>query len=271
MMKWFLRFVKGMLIGSGFILPGVSGGALAAVFGLYARLIGWLAHPCRQFRANFKFFLPVGLGGVSGVFGLSFAVSFMLGAYEVQVLWLFIGCILGTLPALWAQAGKSGRTPRHYAVMGVSFGVSLAFLLAGEQLFAGGVTQNFGSWLVAGALIALGMIVPGLSPSNFLVYMGMYKAMADGIKTLDFGVLMPLALGAGLCLVILAKVVDALFKRAYAAMFHLILGVVAASTVMIVPRDFNYLSAGVWVCVALCLAGIALGWWMSALEERYDV
>ena len=51
------------------------------------------------------------------------------------------------------------------------------FLLYGARLFDGQVDQNFGTWLIAGGLIGLGMIVPGLSPSNFLVYMGLYKAL----------------------------------------------------------------------------------------------
>lgn len=83
---WMLRFVKGMFIGSGFILPGVSGGALAAVFGMYERLISFLAHLTKNFKENVLFFLPVGLGGVTGIFLLSFLVSFLLGAYETTIL-----------------------------------------------------------------------------------------------------------------------------------------------------------------------------------------
>lgn len=90
---WLIRFVKGIFIGSGFILTGVSGGALAAVFGLYEKLISFLAHITRNFVANFLYFLPVGLGGIAGVFVFSFAISFFLGAYEVQMLWLFVGAL----------------------------------------------------------------------------------------------------------------------------------------------------------------------------------
>mgnify|MGYP004473048271 CR=1 FL=1 len=270
-MDWLLRFVKGIFIGSGFILPGISGGALAAVFGLYERLIGFLAHITRDFRANFLFFLPVGLGGIAGVFVLSFAVSFFLGAYEAQILWLFVGCIVGTVPALWRQAGKHGRRRYHPLLTALSFGVSLAFLMLGTRLFDGAVEQSFGNWLIAGGLIALGMIVPGLSPSNFLVYMGLYKPMTDAIGALDFSVLLPMALGALICLVVLAKLIDWAFARWYAGLFHLILGVVFASTVMIVPLDFNYLSIGTIVCVATFIAGVTVGWWMSRLETQYQV
>lgn len=106
---WFLRFIKGMFIGSGFILPGVSGGALAAVFGIYERIISFLAHITKNFKENVLFFIPVGLGGLTGVFVLSFAVSFLLGEFETIMLWFFVGCIIGTIPALWKEAGKKAE------------------------------------------------------------------------------------------------------------------------------------------------------------------
>ena len=266
---WLLRFVKGMFIGSGFILPGVSGGALAAIFGIYERIITFLAHITRNFKENVLFFIPVGLGGVTGVFLLSFVVSFALGTYENIVLWFFVGCILGTIPALWKEAGKKGRSNRDVLILVISFVAGLLFLWKGSALFSH-VNQNFFTWIIAGALIGLGMIVPGLSPSNFLVYMGMYKAMSDGIKTLNFGIIIPIGIGGIVCVLGLSKVMDYIFSKAYPQLFHFIMGIVFASTVMIVPTDYSGFTAGNYVaCVVLCLAGIALGAWMSRLEEKY--
>lgn len=266
---WLLRFVKGMFIGSGFILPGVSGGALAAIFGIYERIITFLAHITRNFKENVLFFIPVGLGGVTGVFLLSFVVSFALGTYENIVLWFFVGCILGTIPALWKEAGKKGRSNRDVLILVISFVAGLLFLWKGSALFSH-VDQNFFTWIIAGALIGLGMIVPGLSPSNFLVYMGMYKAMSDGIKTLNFGIIIPIGIGGIVCVLGLSKVMDYIFSKAYPQLFHFIMGIVFASTVMIVPTDYSGFTAGNYIaCVVLCLAGIALGAWMSRLEEKY--
>lgn len=270
MIDWILRFVKGLFIGSGFILPGVSGGALAAVFGIYERIISFLAHITKDFKKNVIYFIPVGLGGVVGIFLLSFVVSYFLGTYEVQILWFFVGCILGTIPALWKQAGKKGRKNKHINILVVSFFLSLAFLLFGEQMLSGGqVPQNIFTWAIAGALIGLGVIVPGLSPSNFLVYMGMYKDMADGVKNLDLAVILPIFIGVTACVLLLSKLMDYVFSRAYAGLFHAILGIVFASTIIIVPRNYNYLSFGVIVCILMCIAGAALGNWMSALEDKY--
>ncbi len=269
MFDWILRFFKGILIGSGFILPGVSGGALAAVFGVYERIISFLAHLNRDFKENVLYLIPLGLGGMTGVFLFSFVVSFFLGTYETQILWLFIGCILGTIPTLWKQAAKEGRQGKHIVILAVTFFISLAFLLFGENLFVGSIPQTFAAWGLAGALIGLGLIVPGLSPSNFLVYMGMYKDMADGIKELNLMVIVPVVMGAIFTVLLLSKLMDFIFKKAYAGLFHGILGVVFASTIMIVPRDFNYLSFGTFTCFVLCLAGVALGYWMCALEKKH--
>ena len=267
---WLLRFVKGMFIGSGFILPGVSGGALAAVFGIYERLISFLAHLTRNFKENVLFFLPVGLGGISGVFLLSFLVSFLLGTYETTILWFFVGCIVGTVPALWKEAGKKGQQSGDIILMIVTLIVAYFFLLYGSQLFDGQVEQNTVTWIIAGGLIGLGMIVPGLSPSNFLVYMGLYKAMADGFKEARLDVILPIGLGAVVCVLTLSKLFDFIFSKAYSKLFHFILGVVFASTVMIVPTDYTNLSLlGIIFCPILFFAGIALGWWMSRLEEQY--
>lgn len=267
---WILRFVKGMFIGSGFILPGVSGGALAAVFGIYERIISFLAHITRDFKKNVLFFIPVGLGGITGVFLLSFAVSFLLTKYETPILWFFVGCIIGTVPALWKEAGKEGRNSTDKRIMGITAVAAFVFLIFGSELFGGQVDQNFFTWMIAGGLIGLGMIVPGLSPSNFLVYMGMYTAMADGFKSIDLSVIIPLAIGGIICVLGLSKVMDFIFSKAYAKLYHFILGVVFASTLMIVPTNYSGLSIlGFIACPLLCFAGAALGWWMSRLEERY--
>lgn len=267
--EWGLRFIKGMFIGSGFILPGVSGGALAAIFGIYERMIVFLAHLTKNFKENVQFFLPVGLGGVTGVFLLSFVVSFLLGTYETIILWFFVGCIVGTVPALWREAGKKGRTKREYLILGVTFIISALFLAKGATLF-GTVDQNVFTWLMAGGLIGLGMIVPGLSPSNFLVYMGMYKAMSDGIKQLDFTVILPIGIGGVLTVLALSKVMDYIFSKAYAQLFHFILGIVFASTIMIIPKNYaNFTIMSYFGCAVSLALGSLLGAWMSHLEEKY--
>lgn len=276
---WVFRFVKGIFIGSGFILPGVSGGALAAVFGIYERIISFLSNIFKDFKANVLFFIPVGLGMFAGVFLFSFVVSYMLGNAETYTLWFFIGCIVGMLPALFKQSAKKGRKPWHLwlvaLVCAASFFALNAFKPAGSEeaslaaASASGAQYGPLTWLMAGGIIGLGVIVPGLSPSNLLVYMNLYKPMTDGIKGLDFIVILPLAVGALASVILLSKLMKFIFNRAYAVLYHCILGFVFASTLIIVPLNYNYLSiGGLWSLLALA-AGAALAYGMSRLENRY--
>lgn len=267
---WVFRFVKGMFIGTGAILPGVSGGALAAVFGLYERIIAFLSDLKKDFLKNVLFFLPVGLGGVFGMFVLAYPLDYFLKTASIQVLWCFIGCILGTLPALYKEAGKEGRKPRHYVIMAVTAVLGFIGLWTARQYLNVALPLNVGTWILAGAIFSLGVIVPGMSPSNFLMYFHMYEPMTAGIKNLDLSIIIPLGIGAVLCVLCFAKLMSIILKKAYAGVFHFILGIVLASTAVIAPTDYSGISTtGIIVSVAVFLGGIALGLSMGWLEKKY--
>lgn len=269
---WFLRVLKGMFIGSGAILPGVSGGALAAVFGLYEPLITFLSDITHKFVQQVLYFLPVGIGGLLGVFVLAYPLDYGLQYYPVHVLWAFIGAILGTLPSLYREAGKKGRETWHIVLAVVVAIMMFLFLLWANQNFNVQVDQNFLTWLMAGAIFASGFVVPGLSPSNFLIYMNLYQPLTEGIRTLDFSVLIPVAIGGILCIFLFSKAVRRLLDVAYATVFHFVFGVVIGSTMIIAPPLELYQGLGVfdYIIVALLfLAGLAVGLWMGKLEDTY--
>lgn len=268
--SWLFRFVKGMFIGSGFIIPGVSGGALAAIFGIYERLIHFLANIKERFLKDIKFLLPVGVGALFGIFLLSFVVSFALAEYETTVIWFFVGAIVGMIPSLWKEAGQKGRSQKDYLFMVVSFILGIILLGFGARLFNGQVPPSFWSFFICGGLIALGVLIPGLSPSNFIVYMGLYQDMSDGFKTMDLSVLIPIGIGGLVTVFLLAKVIEKIFNKFYSEFYHFIFGIVIASTVMIIPTNyigFNFIDY-LW-CVVMLVLGTLLGAWMSRLEEKH--
>lgn len=268
--NWLLRFVKGMFIGSGFILPGVSGGALAAIFGVYERIIRFLANITKDFKDNVLFFIPIGLGALTGIVILSFGVSFLLGNFETIMLWFFVGCIVGTAPSLWKEAGKEGRSQKDMIILSVSFLLGLVLLFIGKQSFTGSVEPSFIAWFISGSLIALGILIPGLSPSNFIVYMGLYTAMADGFKSLDFSVIIPIGIGGLVTVLLLSKIIEKIFESSYSYFFHFIVGIVLASTIMIIPLNYTgFTIVEYLLCGLMLILGTALGKWMAGLEEKY--
>ncbi|KZU45970.1 DUF368 domain-containing protein [Lactiplantibacillus plantarum] len=273
------RFFKGVVIALGFILPGVSGGVLAAILGIYERLLGFMAHFRRNFKRDFWYFVPVGLGGIVGIALLSAPLEYLLAHAQVIVLWGFAGAIIGTLPALMKTA--TSRAPCDW-LDGVwffgTFIISAGLLYFMSELF-GTLPANFGGFIVAGALIALGVLVPGLSPSNLLLILGLFTPMLTGFKRLDIvGVYLPIAIGGILAMALFSKLMDHLLVKFHSRVYHFILGIVLASTMLIlIPNpyaaesiSYAHATLSTYLFSAIALAvGIALGYWMSALESKY--
>lgn len=265
--EWLFRLVKGVLVGIGFIVPGLSGGVLAVILGIYEPLMRFLGNLREKFVRNILFFLPVGIGGVIGVVAFSAVVDYAFSNFAAPFIWLFIGFIAGTFPSLLKTSGKQGRKSWHW--------VLLAFITVGtfflmrwmESIQNMTMAPSFGSWLLSGALIGLGVVVPGMSPSNFLIYLGLYQPMAAGIKTLDLGVIIPLVLGLIACVLLFAKLVSWLFEKSYAFMYHFILGVVVGSTLAIIPSGVSGWTIA--LCIALFFVGGACSYALAKVDEKH--
>ncbi len=279
---WIVRLVKGLLIGIGAILPGLSGGVLSVIFGIYDRLIAFLSNLRKNFIENVKFLLPVGIGAVLGIFIFSIAVKEAFGKYEAQFTCLFIGFVIGTLPSLYIKAGKNGRSKKHNVILIIAAVAIFSLMMLGNSL--PDIQPNVLVWIFAGALVAMGFIVPGMSPSNFLIYLGLYDEMAASISRVEVTMLIPFVIGAVLCVLLFSKLVAWLFKRHYAGMYHLIVGLVVGSSLAIFPAvvfpafsaaglaasGLSFVQAAVFSVVML-VAGILLSYAFSLLEEKYSM
>lgn len=277
-MSWFSRLIKGIIIALGFILPGVSGGVLASILGLYERIIGFLANLSKDFWKNVLFFLPVGIGGIIGIALFSAPLEYLLAHYQIPVLWAFAGTIVGTLPTLWEEATHSrSRDKQDWIILLTTFILSSLFLYFLNDL-VGKISANPLSFILAGSLIALGILVPGLSPSNLLLIMGLYSPMLKGFKSLDLlGVFLPIAVGGALTMILFSKAMDFALKNYHSRVYHFILGLVISSTLLIIipnPRNAESISytnitlTTSIITFLLFVAGIGLGFWMTKLEER---
>lgn len=278
---WFIRLVKGMLVGIGFILPGLSGGVLAVIFGIYDPLIRFLANIRQKFMKNISFFLPVAIGAGIGIVLFAVVVEKAFGKYAAQFVCLFIGFVAGTFPSLYKTAGKKGRKASDAWILIVStVAIFLLMVIGGRQLTE--VTPNIFVWMGSGLLMGLGLIVPGMSPSNFLIYFGLYDKMAIGIKDFDFAVIIPLIIGFVVCVLLFAKIASYLFRQYYSGMYHFILGMVIGSSLAIFPTvvfpaftaeqlALTGLSFGgaLLFCAVLFIAGALASYFFSRVEEKY--
>ena len=279
MLSWISKMIKGIVIALGFILPGISGGVLAAILGIYERMIRFLAHPFKQLKEDVLYFLPVAIGMLLGIGLFSYPIEYLLEHYQVYVLWSFAGAIIGTVPSLVKEANRDSERDKIDLIWFWSTFIVSGIALYGLNFVVGSLSASFLNFILAGSLLALGILVPGLSPSNLLLILGLYAPMLTGFKSFDlFGTFLPIGIGAVLTLIAFSKFMDYALRVYHSRVYHFIIGIVLSSTLLILlpnagnPESISYagLSIVSYVIIAFFFAlGISLGIWMSQLEEKY--
>lgn len=115
------KVLQGALIGLGAVLPGISGGVLSVVFGVYRPIMELLSDPLRKWQTHLPRLLPYMIGSAAGFLGVANLLSYVLETYPEQSVCVFVGLIGGMLPSLWREAGEQGRTGGNRIVSGVTF------------------------------------------------------------------------------------------------------------------------------------------------------
>lgn len=230
-----LWVIQGFIVGIGAILPGVSGGSLCYVFGIYDQILDVLSSPVKGLKKHWKMLIFVIIGGGLGFVGFAGITNWLLNLNESVVLCVFVGLIIGTLPDIWKDAGKEGRSKFSFIGLGVSFVAIIALFFVFEHVWRLTIQPNTVGWLICGVLWGLSFIVPGFSSSTLLLFFGIYERMSAGISTLDFSVLIPLGCAMLATLLLFSKLMKLVFDKFYSVVSHCVLGFVVATTLMIVP------------------------------------
>ncbi len=260
----------GTLIGAGAGLPGISGGVMAVIFGIYRPLMDCISSPFKTLKKQWNVIIPAVLGIGIGLIAVSALLSKLLEAYESQSVCVFVGLIIGMLPALYKEAGEKGRNKTDFVFMTVAFAVIFVILYLLKSAEEGSAVEGgFLSFMFAGFCMALSLIVPGMSFSTFLMPMGLYTPLLNGIKDFDIiGVLIPAGIGGLVTVILLAKVATWVLDKYYSKSFHSIIGIVIAATVFTVP--FESFTDGVVPCIVNVVC-IILGAAVSLLFAKIDV
>ena len=128
-LQFLFRVIQGALIGLGAVLPGISGGVLGVIFGIYKPIMELLSNPFKNFRTHVPKLIPVFIGGIIGFLGVANILAFFLNKYPDPSVCLFIGLIGGMLPSLFREAGEQGRTKGSWISLAVCMCVIFALLI----------------------------------------------------------------------------------------------------------------------------------------------
>lgn len=250
-MKIIFDVLRGMVIGLANIIPGVSGGTMMVSMGIYDTIIGCVNNLFKNFKKSILTLLPYAIGMVAAIVALASLIKYCLADFPLPTNCLFIGLILGGLPAILGRI----KGKKKGAAGAIAFAAAFALIILLEMFGHGEGAQadvSFGfvqviMLFIVGVIASATMIIPGVSGSMMLMLLGYYNPILTTIEStvvalvsLDMGallscagVLAPFGLGIVAGIFGVAKLIEYLLKRWEGVTFCGILGLVAASPVVI--------------------------------------
>lgn len=247
-MKNIILAIKGFFIGLANIIPGVSGGTLALTLGIYEKLIGCISHFFKNLKENIKFILPIGIGAVIAILTSSHLISFCLDNYVLPTILFFIGAILGGLPMLIKKVSGHKITISNIIIFLITFGIIILLLFLNSETEVSFQNMNIIDYLllfVVGVVASATMVIPGVSGSAVLMTIGYYKPILNIVKNLtDFSslesnlaILIPFGLGVLVGILLIAKLLEFLFKNFEVKTYYGVLGFIVASIIAIIYQN----------------------------------
>ncbi len=265
-----LKILCGVLIGVGAVLPGVSGGVLCVIFGIYPIVMDFLSHPFVDLKNKLKILFPYMLGIFLGFWGVSKMLHILLTRFEAPCTCVFVGMVLGMLPSLFVSVGRGKYRILSYLGMTLSCIIVLALLISLRVLHVS-IVPNTLWYVFCGAALAFSVIVPGMSFSTLLMPLELYTPFVDGIGSFDFAVLIPAGIGAGITLIVFSRLISGLFKKHYSIAQNIVVGIVIAATAVIIPfESFGASPLSALINVLCIVAGVAVARLLSRINDRYE-
>lgn len=267
---------QGFIVGIGAILPGVSGGTLCYVFGIYDQVLEILTDPIKGIKKYWFMLIFVGLGGGIGFVGFAGITEALLRWNTPLVLCVFIGLIIGTLPELWRDSGKKGRNNYSILAFCISYVAITALFFFCEHVWSISIPENVWGYAICGVVWGLSFIIPGFSSSTLLLFFGIYGPMSAGIKTLDFAVIIPLGITMLATLLLLSRAMKAAFEKIHSIASHSVMGFVLATTAMLitVTEDGSqsvieaFSGANIPIFIACVVGGAVASFFFSVLCNK---
>jgi len=243
------KVILGFVIGIAAITPGVSGGVIAASFGIYDRIIDSVTYFYRDFKKNMSYLLPFGLGGIAGVLFFSNILKSFMVYSHFEVMYIFTGLILGTVPHFIRSANKNGFKVFYPFLSAVVF--ILSIYIGKSTSYTGLILETkFLRLLLVGAVLSIGTVVPGLSSSLILMQLGLYNEYIDIISRADILSSAHIFIGFAFVTLIIIKIVSWCFKTMHGASSYVVLGLLISSVFLMFPgfRDARRAAVDISLC-----------------------
>ena len=271
------EIIVGAIVGVASMLPGISGATLCVVFGIYERLIRDLAHLREWLVKDIRFIICLAAGVVIGTVLAAKVLDTLMESQPVFCLMLFVGLIVGQVPLLMKELGTGEKEPvsgSNMAAFAIGFGLMVAMIIvdlvgfgASEREFTHDLTGILVMFAV-GIIIAVSMLLPGLSHSTVLVVLGLFGTFTSAISNLDLGLLIPMALGAVAGVLMFSKLLHRALTDHHRTTMFLVMGLTIGSIVSIFVTAARHIDGllGVGVAAVAFVIGIGISYLFSRIH-----
>lgn len=276
----------GFVMGVANIIPGVSGGTMLLIMGLYERLVNSVSlfgGKNRDFfkRENLLFLLIMAIGILAGVFSTSKLMNYLIDNHSIPTYFFIIGLIIGSIDIITEKVDFRRKTSYIPIILGMA--LMLGISIAASNLNSSQQTGLFGMisegdnalqkivFFAGGIFGAIAMILPGISGSMLLVVFGLYSPMVKAVSDFDIISLIFVALGVVVGIMLVSKTINFMLKRHSNGLYSFILGLILASIYTIWPAKDIKMETASFIASLICIScGFIIGHYILKMENNFS-
>ncbi|MEG0013218.1 MAG: DUF368 domain-containing protein [Cellulosilyticaceae bacterium] len=257
----------GMILGVANVIPGVSAGTMAVSLGIYDKLLDAISLKKEKLKKNFPFLVSLAIGVAVGILVFSNAITYLYDHYSIETSFAFIGIIIGSIPMVWRNIAKEGKVQTvGWIPCIITFMIMLIMAFTAEdasnQVVMTSVNIVESIWLIiAGAISAFTMIIPGISGSFIMLTLGVYTTTIGAISDMNLLILIPVGIGVLIGLLGGTKIVKILLNKYRQTTYLAILGLVVGSIFTLYP-GFYFNISGI-IAIVLMIIGAYISYYFS--------
>lgn len=265
-----ILFIKGVVLGVAFVIPGVSGGTLAVLLGIYEELIEAASNFYKNmvnFKKYFMYLLPIGLGIIFSVAVFAKLIKFGLDKAPIITILIFLGMIIGGIPALVRNVKGTKINLKDMTLMLVGLIIVISMLIFHKSnsnvvLTNMSITGYITLFLV-GTIAAVTMVVPGISGSFTLMLIGYYEPILNLVNDItsfknlgpNLILIFTFMLGVFIGIIFISKIIEWCLKHYKRETYYAIIGFVLSSIISVIyevskfPFNLTHLIIGIVLLV----------------------
>lgn len=261
-MAYLINIIKSIFIGVGSIAPGVSGGAIAIILGLYEEIIHAINNLFKDIKKHGLFLLSIGIGVGIGIIIFSTIQLSLIKKYEMQTMFVFAALVIGTIPTLFKKANKEGFNYKLLIPFCITLIIGIIFTIVNNASISDNVKkteivmsiENIVFLIIVGFIMAGSLVIPGISGTVLLFLLGVYGLVLNTISSLKdilflssikemfftlidrLYILIPLIIGLAIGVFFFSKLMEYLLKKHYSYTYYAIIGFVIGSIPELLPK-----------------------------------